>query len=207
VKVEGKQRAQTQGVDVWMQQHVCTLRSCFAVQVLNAWGNQLTALPEGFGTLTSLARLGLKGNQLAALPNSFTGLSSLVELFLTDNKLTTLPAGAQPCSCSAVCTRSVTQPGLCLHAQGGRVAGQSVSSRHVGLCAGSPHKHGWRHVQVVEHMGAACRVQQQEHAQNMPFRAVRFQAVSLPGHCVGGFLCRVWQVKVASEASSLVQPL
>jgi Leucine-rich repeat (LRR) protein len=70
------------------------------VQVLNAWGNQLTALPEGFGSLTSLVRLGLKGNQLAALPDSFTGLASLVELFLTDNKLTTLPQGAA-CSCCA----------------------------------------------------------------------------------------------------------
>lgn len=61
--------------------------------MLNAWGNQLTSLPDGFGALTSLIRLGLKGNQLAALPDSFTQLSSLVELFLTDNKLTTLPAG------------------------------------------------------------------------------------------------------------------
>lgn len=63
------------------------------LQVLNAWGNQLTALPDCFGSLSSLVRLGLKGNQLAALPPSFTALTNLVELFLTDNKLTTLPAG------------------------------------------------------------------------------------------------------------------
>lgn len=63
------------------------------LQVLNAWGNQLTALPDCFGSLSSLVRLGLKGNQLAALPPSFTALANLVELFLTDNKLTTLPAG------------------------------------------------------------------------------------------------------------------
>lgn len=62
-------------------------------QVLNAWGNQLNALPEAFGCLASLTRLGLKGNQLAALPGSFVGLTNLVELFLTDNKLTTLPQG------------------------------------------------------------------------------------------------------------------
>jgi hypothetical protein len=62
-------------------------------QVLNAWGNQLTALPDSFGSLGGLVRLGLKGNQLAALPPSFTALTNLVEIFLTDNKLTTLPAG------------------------------------------------------------------------------------------------------------------
>lgn len=62
--------------------------------MLNAWGNQLNALPEALGCLTSLTRLGLKGNQLAALPGSFVGLTNLVELFLTDNKLTTLPQGA-----------------------------------------------------------------------------------------------------------------
>jgi len=81
----------------------CSKRSCCRanfkrdagahVQVLNAWGNELTRLPDGFGGLTSLVRLGLKGNQLSDLPDSFCQLHSLVELFLTDNKLTTLPAG------------------------------------------------------------------------------------------------------------------
>jgi Leucine-rich repeat (LRR) protein len=70
--------------------HVCLHLS---LQVLNAWGNELSTLPDGFGALTGLIRLGLKGNQLAALPDSFTGLTNLVELFLTDNKLTTLPQG------------------------------------------------------------------------------------------------------------------
>lgn len=70
-----------------------TLPFLYCMQVLNAWGNDLTSLPDGFGSLTGLIRLGLKGNQLACLPDSFTGLTNLVELFLTDNKLTTLPQG------------------------------------------------------------------------------------------------------------------
>lgn len=56
-------------------------------------GNQISQLPEHFGDLTSLIRLGLKGNKLTELPASFTQLTSLVELFITDNKLTTLPQG------------------------------------------------------------------------------------------------------------------
>jgi Leucine-rich repeat (LRR) protein len=63
--------------------------------VLNAWGNQLSSLPDSFGNLQQLLRLGLKGNHLVQLPDSFTQLTSLVELFLTDNKLTTLPAGEE----------------------------------------------------------------------------------------------------------------
>lgn len=57
-------------------------------------GNQVTQLPEQFGDLTSLIRLGLKSNRLTELPGSFTQLTNLVELFITDNKLTTLPQGA-----------------------------------------------------------------------------------------------------------------
>eukprot|EP00882_Tetradesmus_deserticola_P029108 GHRQ01032522.1.p1 GENE.GHRQ01032522.1~~GHRQ01032522.1.p1 ORF type:complete len:171 (+),score=29.00 GHRQ01032522.1:374-886(+) len=66
---------------------------CLRPQVLNAYSNQLRALPQDFGSLCSLTRLGLKGNQLAELPRSFTQLTNLVELFLTDNRLTTLPEG------------------------------------------------------------------------------------------------------------------
>lgn len=62
-------------------------------QALNVMGNQLTALPEDFGGMTSLLRLGLKSNQLTQLPDSFCRLTRLVELFITDNQLTTLPAG------------------------------------------------------------------------------------------------------------------
>jgi hypothetical protein len=51
------------------------------------------ALPEDFGKLASLHRLGLKSNQLAELPSSFTGLTSLVELFITDNALLGFPQG------------------------------------------------------------------------------------------------------------------
>lgn len=57
------------------------------------WGNQLQQLPDQFGNLTGLIRLGLKSNQLTQLPNSFCHLVNLVELFLTDNRLTTLPQG------------------------------------------------------------------------------------------------------------------
>jgi Leucine-rich repeat (LRR) protein len=80
--------------------------------VLNAWGNQLTALPDAFGCLAGLTRLGLKGNQLAALPGSFVGLTNLVELFLTDNKLTTLPQGAraQQAASASIPTRPYQTP-------------------------------------------------------------------------------------------------
>jgi Leucine-rich repeat (LRR) protein len=61
--------------------------------VLNVYSNQLQALPQDFGSLRSLIRLGLKSNKLAELPSSFTQLTNLVELFLTDNCLTTLPEG------------------------------------------------------------------------------------------------------------------
>lgn len=56
-------------------------------------GNQIGQLPEQFGNLSSLIRLGLKSNKLAELPASFTQLTNLVELFLTDNQLNTLPQG------------------------------------------------------------------------------------------------------------------
>jgi hypothetical protein len=69
-------------------------------QVLNAWGNQLQQLPEAFGDLTGLVRLGLKGCQLQQLPPSFTRLTNLVELFLTDNQLSTLPQGVRVCGVS-----------------------------------------------------------------------------------------------------------
>lgn len=51
------------------------------------------ALPEDFGKLASLHRLGLKSNQLVELPSSFTALTSLVELFITDNALLGFPQG------------------------------------------------------------------------------------------------------------------
>lgn len=56
-------------------------------------GNELAVLPDHFGALRGLVRLGLKSNQLTELPASFTQLINLVELFITDNKLTTLPEG------------------------------------------------------------------------------------------------------------------
>jgi Leucine-rich repeat (LRR) protein len=58
-------------------------------------GNRLAALPDGFGALSGLRRLGLKSNGLTQLPASFTQLTNLVELFITDNKLTRLPEGAR----------------------------------------------------------------------------------------------------------------
>ena len=48
-----------------------------SVTELRLDGNQLTALPESFGGLASLAELGLGNNQLTALPESFGGLASL----------------------------------------------------------------------------------------------------------------------------------
>jgi hypothetical protein len=51
------------------------------------------ALPDTFGQLTSLRRLGLKSNRLVQLPGSFTQLASLVELFITDNLLEGFPQG------------------------------------------------------------------------------------------------------------------
>jgi Leucine-rich repeat (LRR) protein len=62
-------------------------------QSLNLMGNKLTALPDSFGELSGLRRLGLKSNALAQLPASFTRLTDLLELFITDNKLTGLPEG------------------------------------------------------------------------------------------------------------------
>jgi hypothetical protein len=57
-------------------------------------GNRLEQLPDSFGDLAGLYRLGLKSNALRQLPGSFTRLTGLVELFITDNKLTELPEGA-----------------------------------------------------------------------------------------------------------------
>ena len=56
-------------------------------------GNRLEQLPDRFGDLSGLYRLGLKSNGLRQLPGSFTRLTNLVELFITDNKLTELPEG------------------------------------------------------------------------------------------------------------------
>lgn len=63
------------------------------MQSLNLMGNKLTKLPDRFGDLVGLKKLGLKSNALAQLPGSFTQLTNLVELFITDNQLTELPNG------------------------------------------------------------------------------------------------------------------
>jgi Leucine-rich repeat (LRR) protein len=63
--------------------------------------NHLVSLPDNFGGLSSLVRLGLKSNKLQFLPDSFCKLGNLVELFITDNHLTTLPEGVRVCITTA----------------------------------------------------------------------------------------------------------
>jgi hypothetical protein len=58
---------------------------------LYLYGNQLTALPESLGGLTALTGLDLGGNQLAALPESLGGLTALAGLYLGGNQLAALP--------------------------------------------------------------------------------------------------------------------
>ena len=53
--------------------------------------NQLTALPDTFGQLTSLKTLNLYDNKLTALPDAFCQLESLETLNLAGNQLTALP--------------------------------------------------------------------------------------------------------------------
>ena len=55
--------------------------------------NELTALPEGFGQLTNLTTLNLGSNKLTALPEGFEQLTNLTTLHLNGNKLTALPEG------------------------------------------------------------------------------------------------------------------
>ncbi len=57
----------------------------------NLMSNQLTALPESIGQLTSLTLLNLTDNQLTVLSESIGELTSLTSLYLMRNKLTTLP--------------------------------------------------------------------------------------------------------------------
>jgi hypothetical protein len=58
---------------------------------LNLSSNQLTALPDTFGQLSSLKTLDLLRNQLTALPDAFCQLTGLETLQLDDNQLTALP--------------------------------------------------------------------------------------------------------------------
>lgn len=53
--------------------------------------NQLTALPNDFGNLSSLATLRLDYNQLASLPGGFGSLGNLRWVYLLNNQLTSLP--------------------------------------------------------------------------------------------------------------------
>eukprot|EP00053_Salpingoeca_punica_P019463 m.197057 g.197057 ORF g.197057 m.197057 type:complete len:289 (+) comp17658_c0_seq3:44-910(+) len=53
--------------------------------------NQITALPDNFGSLTHLVHLDLSKNQLTSLPTSFGQLSSLRHLDLCHNQLNRLP--------------------------------------------------------------------------------------------------------------------
>jgi len=52
--------------------------------------NQLSALPDGLGRLSGLARLGLSWNQLSALPAAAVGtLTNLTQLSMQGNLCTT----------------------------------------------------------------------------------------------------------------------
>ncbi|MBE0682644.1 MAG: hypothetical protein IH589_12090 [Anaerolineales bacterium] len=61
------------------------------LQILDFFGNRLTALPESLGKLTQLRTLHLKKNQLMALPESIGNLARLDWLTIGDNQLTALP--------------------------------------------------------------------------------------------------------------------
>jgi hypothetical protein len=59
--------------------------------------NQLTSLPESFGSLSSLKSLSCYNNKLTSLPESFASLSSLEELWCSNNSLTSLPLSLVNC--------------------------------------------------------------------------------------------------------------
>ena len=61
------------------------------IEVLNLFGNQLTALPPEIGLLTNLRELYLGRNQLTSLPTEIGQLTNLRELHLEGNQLTSLP--------------------------------------------------------------------------------------------------------------------
>lgn len=61
------------------------------LRVLRLSNNQFTALPESIGGLSNLQYLRLENNQLTTLPESIGGLSNLQELWLNNNPLTALP--------------------------------------------------------------------------------------------------------------------
>lgn len=79
------------GVQSWNTSRLFSWVLTYTLNGSNGVNQQLTALPENMGDLTSLGSLYTEWNHITVLPESFSGLTNLSNLVISNNLLTALP--------------------------------------------------------------------------------------------------------------------
>jgi len=79
------------GVQSWNTSRLFSWVLTYTPNGSNGVNQQLTALPENMGDLTSLGSLYIEWNHITVLPESFSDLTNLSNLVISNNLLTVLP--------------------------------------------------------------------------------------------------------------------
>ena len=79
------------GVQSWNTSRLFSWVLTYTPNGSNGVNQQLTALPENMGDLTSLGSLYIEWNHITVLPESFSDLTNLSNLVISNNLLTSLP--------------------------------------------------------------------------------------------------------------------
>ena len=79
------------GVQSWNTSRLFSWVLTYTPNGSNGVNQQLTALPENIGDLTSLGSLYIEWNHITVLPESFSDLTNLSNLVISNNLLTALP--------------------------------------------------------------------------------------------------------------------
>ena len=79
------------GVQSWNTSRLFNWVLTYTPNGSNGVNQQLTALPENMGDLTSLGSLYIEWNHITSLPASFSNLNNLSNLVISNNLLTSLP--------------------------------------------------------------------------------------------------------------------